>query len=119
MPQNSWLLPDEKRTIISFYDQNLSEGYRRLAYMMFKQADIASKSWKPQKGNDKLEFVAKGCTFKKTENFNTTQPDLISQNTTCDNIPAGVRTGKKASRLGSIRSAALNGLVSSHDVVHF
>ena len=36
-PKNGWLLPDEKRAIIGFYDQNLSEGYRRLAYMMNDQ----------------------------------------------------------------------------------
>ena len=38
----------------------------RLA-MMFKLAESASKRWKLLKGYDKLEFVAKGCTFKDGE----------------------------------------------------
>jgi hypothetical protein len=41
-PKNDWLLPDEKRSIIGFYDQNLSEGYRRLAYMMNDQGVVAA-----------------------------------------------------------------------------
>lgn len=41
-PKNGWLLPDEKRAIIGFYDQNLSEGYRRLAYMMNDQGVVAA-----------------------------------------------------------------------------
>ena len=35
--------------------------------MMFKLAESASKTWKRLKGYDKLEFVAKGCTFKDGE----------------------------------------------------
>jgi hypothetical protein len=44
----------------------LSLGAKHLA-MMFKLAESASKTWKRLKGYDKLEFVAKGCTFKDGE----------------------------------------------------
>jgi hypothetical protein len=41
-PKNGWLLPDEKRAIIRFYDQNLREGYRRLACMMNDQGVVTA-----------------------------------------------------------------------------
>jgi len=43
-------------------------GSRRTSLaMMFKLAESASKTWKRLKGYEKLEFVAKGCTFKDGE----------------------------------------------------
>jgi len=34
VPKDGWLLPEEKAAIIAFHDRNLTEGYRRLAWMM-------------------------------------------------------------------------------------
>ncbi len=48
--------------------------------MMYKLADSASRKWKRLKEYEKLKFVVEG-TFSKTEKFNRTPPNSISQNT--------------------------------------
>lgn len=40
IPRHNWILPDEKETIIRFYLDHYTDGYRRCAYMMMDQ-DIA------------------------------------------------------------------------------
>lgn len=40
-PKRGWLLEQEKRSIIAFHDQNLTEGYRRLTWMMNDQGVVA------------------------------------------------------------------------------
>lgn len=42
MPKDGWLLPEEKAAIIAFHDANLTEGYRRLAWMMNDQGIVAA-----------------------------------------------------------------------------
>lgn len=42
MPKEGWLLPEEKAAIIAFHDNNLTEGYRRLAWMMNDQGIVAA-----------------------------------------------------------------------------
>lgn len=42
MPKDGWLLPEEKAAIIAFHDNNLTEGYRRLAWMMNDQGIVAA-----------------------------------------------------------------------------
>jgi transposase-like protein len=55
-------------TIRMRHRKTKGSGSRRTSLaMMFKLAESASKTWKRLKGNEKLEFVAKGCTFKDGE----------------------------------------------------
>ena len=43
IPKNNWLLDREKAAIVQFYSGNMTEGYRRCAYMMLDK-DIAAAS---------------------------------------------------------------------------
>lgn len=43
IPRDHWLTQDEKQAIINYYQDNPTEGYRRLAYMMLDK-DIAAAS---------------------------------------------------------------------------
>lgn len=42
MPKSGWLLEEEKQAIIAFHDQNLTEGYRRLAWIMNDKGIVAA-----------------------------------------------------------------------------
>ena len=41
IPKAGWLLEEEKQAILAFHDQNLTEGYRRLAWIMNDQGIVA------------------------------------------------------------------------------
>ncbi len=41
VPRDTWLLPEERQTILDFHEQNPLEGYRRLAFMLIDRNLVA------------------------------------------------------------------------------
>jgi len=42
LPRESWLTDQEAEAVVKFHQENSSEGYRRLSYMMI-DADVAER----------------------------------------------------------------------------